>query len=186
MRPAVFLDRDGVLISDVKWEAWRVAKLLPGVGEALGLLRRAGMQIVVVSNQTAVARGLVTETDVNMVNARVAALTGIGIDRFYFCPHHPKANVGSYRIVCLCRKPSPGMLFRAAADRDLDLAASQIVGDRLSDVAAGVAAGLRSTALVRTGAPLDAPLIESHHWAGTPSPNMIFDDLLSAVPWLLR
>jgi D-glycero-D-manno-heptose 1,7-bisphosphate phosphatase len=154
LRPAIFLDRDGVLIEDSHYlgDKSRV-HLVPGAAEAVALLNRAEWVVVIVTNQSGVARGLFTEADVVAVHEHIAELLrgyGAKVDAFQYCPHHPDAEVAEYRALCACRKPQPGMLLRAAAELGLDLAASWMIGDRVSDLEAGAAAGCR-TALVRTG-----------------------------------
>jgi D-glycero-D-manno-heptose 1,7-bisphosphate phosphatase len=153
-RPAIFLDRDGVLIEDGHYlgSTDRV-RLIPGAAEAVAALNRAGWPVVVVTNQSGVGRGLFSYESVGDVHAHLAAQLatfGAAVAAFYFCPHHPEAEVTAYRIECDCRKPRPGMLLTAAADLGLDPAASWMVGDRVSDLEAGAAVGAR-TVLVRTG-----------------------------------
>src|SRR5262245_56730035 len=114
LKPAIFLDRDGVLIEDSHYlgDAGRV-RLVPGAAEAVALLNRAAWVIVVVTNQSGVARGLFTEADVAAVHAHLAELLhgyGARIDAFQYCPHHPEADVAEYRALCACRKPQAGML----------------------------------------------------------------------------
>jgi D-glycero-D-manno-heptose 1,7-bisphosphate phosphatase len=154
LKPAVFLDRDGVVIEDSHYLGDRDrVRLLPGAAEAVAELNRAGRPVVVVTNQSGVARGLFSEADVHAVHAHLAELlleSGAKIDAFHFCPHHPEADVAAFRVECECRKPKPGMLLRAAAELGLDLAASWLVGDRVTDLEAGAAVGCR-TVLVRTG-----------------------------------
>jgi D-glycero-D-manno-heptose 1,7-bisphosphate phosphatase len=152
LRPAVFLDRDGVLLEEGS------ARIFASVGDALRRLHNAGFELVVVTNQTVVARGLARKEDVDAVHRRLREQLP-ELDAFYVCPHHPNADVERYRVECDCRKPRPGLLLRAAQELDLDLARSYMIGDRISDVAAGAAAGC-TTILVRTGAHL-APPIES-------------------------
>ena len=153
-RPAVFLDRDGVLIEDSHYlgSPDRV-RLIRGSAEAVAALNRAGWPVVVVTNQSGVARGLFPPEAVDAVHDRLAELLrgfDARIDAFYACPHHPEAEVTAYRVECDCRKPRPGMLRAAAAELGLDLARSWVVGDRVSDLEAGAAVGAR-TVLVRTG-----------------------------------
>lgn len=146
--PAVFLDRDNTLIdNDGDLGDPELVKLLPGVAESLARLRDAGFRLVVVSNQGGVARGLFTEADVEAVNGRIAELVGDMIDRFYWCPYHPQGSVERYRREHPWRKPQPGMLLAAAADLDLDLPRSWLIGDQPRDVEAGRAAGC-STVLI--------------------------------------
>lgn len=154
MRPAVFLDRDGTIIEEVHYIADPArVRLLSGAAEGLRLLRRAGFACVVVSNQSAVGRGMVTVADVGRVQAEVErqlVQAGAGIDRFYFCPEPPR---GGDRTVVEHpdRKPGPGMLLRAARELGLDLSKSWAVGDMISDLLAGRNAGCRGAILVRTG-----------------------------------
>jgi D-glycero-D-manno-heptose 1,7-bisphosphate phosphatase len=124
LKPAVFLDRDGVVIEDSAYVGTpdRV-QLVPGAAEAVAALNRAGWPVVVVTNQAGVGRGLFTEADVDRVHAHIRSLLrshGAAIDAFHFCPHHPEAELPRYRVVCECRKPQPGMLLRAAAELELD------------------------------------------------------------------
>jgi D-glycero-D-manno-heptose 1,7-bisphosphate phosphatase len=153
-RPAIFLDRDGVLIEDSHYLGSRDrVRFVPGSAEAIALLSRAGWPVVVVTNQSGVGRGLFTFESVGEVHAHIAeqlATFGATVAGFYFCPHHPEAEVAAYRIACECRKPKPGMLRTAAAELGLDPARSWMVGDRVSDLEAGAAVGAR-TVLVRTG-----------------------------------
>ncbi len=153
-RPAIFLDRDGVLIEDSHYlgSTDRV-RLIPGAAEAVAALNRAGWPVVVVTNQSGVGRGLFSYESVGEVHDHIAgqlATFGAAVTAFYFCPHHPEAEVTAYRVECDCRKPRPGMLLAAAGDLGLDPAASWMIGDRVSDLEAGAAVGAR-TVLVRTG-----------------------------------
>jgi D-glycero-D-manno-heptose 1,7-bisphosphate phosphatase len=186
-RPALFLDRDGVLIHDSgQAVGTRTLDPLPRAIEAIRLARAAGRLVFVISNQTAVARGMATEDDVRNLHAdlgRRLAREGAAIEAFYFCPHHPSATLAAYRKACACRKPRPGMLLEAARQWDLDLAASVMVGDRLSDVAAGKRAGCRA-GLVTTGQH-DAPPIESPDAYLDVEPDFIAEDLLSAMPHVI-
>lgn len=143
MRKAVFLDRDGTLNADLdfvhKKEDWQ---WLPGVVDGLARLRAAGLVLVVVSNQSGIARGMFDADTVEAlhrwVNARLATHKA-DIDAFYYCPHLP-AITGP----CTCRKPQPGLLLQAAREMDIDLASSWMVGDRVRDAQAGLAAGCRA------------------------------------------
>lgn len=154
LRPAIFLDRDGVVIEDTHYLASpSQVRFVPGSADAIAALNRAGWPVVVVTNQAGVGRGLFPLDAVHAVHQHIAEqLAGYGarIEAFYFCPHHPAAEVPEYRTACGCRKPQPGMLRQAAAELGLDLANSWMIGDRESDLAAGAAAGTR-TILVRTG-----------------------------------
>ena len=182
-RPALFVDRDGVLVPD-SGVAEGVASLRPWprAVEALRLARSTGRLVFVVTNQPVVARGLASADDVRQAHARLGqalALEGASVDAFYFCPHHPNATVAAYRVDCECRKPRPGMLLEASRQWNVDLASSVMVGDRLSDVAAGKRAGCRA-GLVKTGQH-DAPAIESPDRFDDVTPDFVADDLLAAV-----
>lgn len=137
-RPALFLDRDGTLIVDVGYpkDPERV-ELLPGAAAALREARAAGYALVIVSNQSGVARGLVSTDEAARVQARVEerfGAEGVRFDGAYFCFHGPDDG-------CACRKPAPGLLLRAGEDLGLELSASVMVGDKPSDVQAGRSAG---------------------------------------------
>ncbi len=187
MRRAVFLDRDGVILDD-RGPCWRPedARLYPYAPAALARLRRAGFALVVVTNQPVVARGLATLDDVAAMHAWLnAALAehGAAIDRFELCPHHPEATLAAWRVDCACRKPRPGMILRAAHALEIDLAASELVGDRPTDIAAGLAAGCTTT-LVTTGAH-DAPRIVSPEPDRGASPHRVVPTLVEAVDAIL-
>ncbi len=151
---AAFLDRDGVVIEEVNYlsEVGQV-RLVPGAAEAIANLNLAGVPVVVVTNQAGVARGYFPEDRVGEVHEyldELLAECGAWVDRYYYCPHHPNAEVAQYRSECDCRKPRPGMLRQAAAELSLDLTRSYLVGDKVSDLVAGGVVGCR-TVLVRTG-----------------------------------
>ena len=154
MERVVFLDRDGTLNEEVCY-LYRPEDLhiLPGVGEALRMLKEAGYRLVVVTNQAGVARGYYTEEDVRRLHLHMNRLLerdGAGIDAFYYCPHHPVHGIGPYKIQCQCRKPGTGMFEMAGGRFDVDKAHSFMVGDKLLDVEAGKNYGLASI-LVGTG-----------------------------------
>lgn len=187
---AVFLDRDGVLIEDVDWltDIGQI-RVLPGVPQALRRLADAGLRLIVVTNQPIVARGLATEAQVDALNAAIAdQLVRAGApvpDRFYVCPHHPKATLPAYRIICDCRKPRPGMLLRAAADFSIDLQRSFMVGDRITDIAAGLAAGCR-TVWVQTGKHLEPPIQTSDALDPLLKSDWTCADLPAAAEWMVN
>ena len=150
---SVFLDRDGTLILD-RGYTYRVEdfQLLDGTAEGLRLLQALGFRLVIVTNQSGIARGRYTEADMQRFNEYLLdqlRLEGIGLAGLYYCPYHPD-GVGGYRCDSELRKPAPGMLLQAARELDLDLAGSFAIGDKKSDVLAGKAAGCR-TFLVQTG-----------------------------------
>lgn len=185
---AVFLDRDGVIVHDVGPTARAEDLVLfPSAPPAIRQLGDHGYLVVVASNQTVVARGLATEADVVRAHEHLAerlrASSGAVVDRFYFCPHHPRATVPAYRRDCACRKPRSGMLERAALDLGVDLTRSFAVGDRPSDITAGARVGCR-TILVETGQHA-APPIESPDLTPAVAPGFVCRDLAAAVDLIL-
>ena len=151
MSPAVFLDKDGTLVEDVPYnvDPARVV-LADGAREGAAALHNAGYKLVVVTNQSGVARGHFERGALRLVEERLSELLGVPLAGFYDCPHHPDGSVAGYAIDCDCRKPLPGLLTSAAAELDLDLSASWMVGDILNDVEAGHRAGCR-TVLIDNG-----------------------------------
>ena len=185
MRRAVFLDRDGTLAEEAGYlSSLDRLHLFPYAADAVRLLNRADFAVVVITNQAGIARGIIKEAFIGEVHSHIAdvfAKGGARIDGFYYCPHHPDGIIEKYRGACDCRKPQPGMLRRAAADLDLDLPASFVVGDKLLDVEVGHAVGARGV-LVRTGygkgeAGLRSSRVE---------PAAVADNLMGAVAWILR
>jgi D-glycero-D-manno-heptose 1,7-bisphosphate phosphatase len=185
MTRAVFLDRDGTLIEESGYldRLDRVA-FFPFTTDGVRLLNRAGLTVVVVTNQSGVARGFIEEAFIGEAHDFIAerlAAGGARIDAFYYCPHHPDGVLEPYRQRCECRKPRPGLLRRAAADLNLDLEHSFTVGDRWQDVDAGKAVGAQ-TALVRTGY---GRVTEALPHTGSAA-DVVTDNLMEAVSWILR
>lgn len=178
-RPAIFLDRDGVIIEDSHFvSSTQQVRLVPGSAGAVAALNRAGWPVVVVTNQSGVGRGFFTVETVAEVHTFITeqlAEAGAKVDAFYYCPHHPEAEVIEYRLACECRKPKAGMLRTAAADLDLDLVRSWMVGDRASDLEAGAAAGCR-TVLVRTGYGVNVTV---------PETQLVAADLAGAITYIV-
>ena len=182
--PAVFLDRDGVINEEVEYLAHPdELRLLPGVPRAIRMLNRANRPVLVVTNQSAVARGYIPEEQVGVIHtalSRLLARDGAHVDRYYYCPHHPEAGQGDYLQACNCRKPRPGMLLKARDDFDLDLSRAALVGDKVSDLGAARAVGAKAI-LVRTG--YGEAL--SRAWPEPWQPDHVARDLEHAVLWLL-
>jgi len=177
-RAALFLDRDGVINSDRPdyVRSWAGFEFLPGVLEALRILAARPHPVIVVSNQSAIGRGLVSRETVEGIHASMREAvrrSGGRIDAVYYCPHRPDEN-------CECRKPRPGLILRAAADLDLDLRGSYFIGDDLKDLQSAVSAGVRPV-LVRTGHGRSIP---AGDLAGVSRSLEVFDDLLEAVKGL--
>jgi D-glycero-D-manno-heptose 1,7-bisphosphate phosphatase len=154
MKPAVFLDRDGTLIEERGYlDRMELLSVFPWTADALRLLKRAGYTLVVITNQSAIGRGIIDEAFLDEVHRELStrlARGGATIDRYYYCPHLADAPLERYRQACRCRKPGPGMIEQACRDMNLDPAQSFMIGDRALDVACGAAAGTR-TIHVRTG-----------------------------------
>ena len=145
MQKAVFLDRDGTINVERDY-LFRCEEFefISGVPQAIKQLNDAGFLVIVVTNQSGVARGYYNESDVEHLHKFLQAQLAehaAHVDAFYYCPHHPDKGNDSYLKKCCCRKPNPGMLYAAAGDFDIDLSHSFIVGDKLADVEAGLAAG---------------------------------------------
>lgn len=137
-QPAVFLDRDGTLIEERNYPI-RTEDIVPvrGAGEALARLAAAGYLRIILTNQSAVARGMIDEEQLGALHSDLAdklAVTGGSFDALYYCPHHPTAVAVSYRIDCQCRKPRPGLLELALAEHDIDLSRSCFIGDSVRDL----------------------------------------------------
>lgn len=176
MYPSIFLDRDGVLIenrSDYVRD-WSQVKIIPEAIRALSLAPMKKYKVVIVTNQSAVGRGLLLLKTAQEINQRLIELIhdhGGQIDSVYMCPHRPEDG-------CSCRKPLPGLLLQAAHDLSLDLRRSWMIGDAWTDIQAGEAAGTRGTILLKTGRGINQLL------QGQPdkiSENLVFDNLALAL-----
>jgi D,D-heptose 1,7-bisphosphate phosphatase len=145
---AVFVDRDNTLIEDITYQTDpNAVKLLPGVELAIKSIRQAGFKLVVVTNQSGIARGLLTEEQLEKIHSRLREMLadkGAMLDAIYYCPFHPDGSVDRYAKDSDLRKPKPGMLLKAAKTLDLDLAESWMVGDGSGDIGAGQQAGCRT------------------------------------------
>src|SRR3990172_7130532 len=152
-RPAIFLDRDGVIIENRAdyCRSWEEVVIVPGALQALARAQGTSYAVVIITNQSAVGRGLVDRETTDDINVRlVAAIRAAGgrVDGVYMCPHAPEDG-------CACRKPKPGLLLQASRDLSLDLLRSVLIGDSLSDIEAARAAGVGRAMLVRTGRGLE-------------------------------
>jgi D-glycero-D-manno-heptose 1,7-bisphosphate phosphatase len=160
MKRAVFLDRDGTINAMVYNPEFGLVdspqnpdefRLLPGVGEAIRTIHEAGFLAVVVSNQPGIAKGKCTPAVLEAITEKMRqglAVGGAQLDAVYYCLHHPEAALPDYRAVCDCRKPRPGLLLRAAQELGIDLSASFLVGDGITDLLAGMEAGVTSLFLL--------------------------------------
>jgi len=177
MNRAVFLDRDGTINVELEFlHRPEDFHFIPGAPQAIRLLNEAGFRVIVVTNQSGIARGYYDEAAVRRLHRYMDAQLApfdAHIDAYYFCPHHPEHGSEEYRKSCACRKPMDGMLRRGAAEFALDLSASFMIGDRLVDVAAGLKAGCLPM-LVRTG-------YGAAEAAGLPPGVPVYADLPEAV-----
>jgi D-glycero-D-manno-heptose 1,7-bisphosphate phosphatase len=170
---AVFLDRDGVINSYVYNAEFGTVdspsspsefNLAPGAGEAIAELNRIGVLVVVVSNQPGIAKGKFSQALLDQVTEKMrsaVAECGGRIDAVYYCLHHPEAALPAYRISCECRKPRPGLLLQAARELNIDLQRAYMVGDGITDIQAGKAAGSR-TIFVGQSKPYILDAFEKH------------------------
>ena len=181
---AVFLDRDGTIIEEVGYldRAERV-ELYPWTIDAIRAFNRAGLAVVMVTNQSGVARGFFTESVVDDVHGHLAAMLAEGgarIDAYYYCPHHPDGKVPGYARACDCRKPGRALVDRAARELGIDPARSFVVGDRWVDVALARAVGAGGV-LVRTGYGMSVEQQRPDDLAA----DAVVDNLIAAASWIL-
>jgi len=168
LRRAVFLDRDGVINLDAGYVGrWSDFQFLPGAVEGLKRLQDAGFALVVVTNQSGLARGYFAEKDYLDLNAQMTAVLrsqGVELAGIYHCPHHPHGVVRQWAVACECRKPLPGLILQAAIELGISLPDSVLIGDRLSDIQAARAAKLQAAYLI---------VQEGAHW--TPDASQFVD-----------
>lgn len=148
MKKAIFIDKDGTLIADVPYNVdTRKIRLNHGIGPFLAHQSQRDFKIVVISNQSGIARGYFSHDDLLGVRRKINELLhpyGVELHGFYYCPHYPTGVVRPYNTDCLCRKPEPGLLQQAATELGIDLTSSWMIGDILSDVEAGQRAGCQT------------------------------------------
>ncbi len=183
---AVFLDRDGTINEEIHHLSHvDQFRLLPNASEAIKSFNTARYKVVVITNQSVIARGIISEETLEEIHESMIEMLrkeGALVDAIYYCPHHPTAGAGSLRINCDCRKPQPGMLLQAAEELNISLKDSFMIGDKLSDLVSGQAAGCR-TALVRTGYGVET---EKQLKGGSVQPDHIAPDILEAAKWILQ
>lgn len=159
MAPALFLDRDGVINREINY-LHRIEdfEFIPGTFDTCRAFQAAGYRIIVITNQGGIGRGYYTEADFHQLNSWMLAqfkATGVHISQTYFSPYHPTKGIGKYRCDHPDRKPNPGMILRAQQDWQIELSTSVLVGDKESDIQAGINAGIRQNILVRSGHIID-------------------------------
>jgi len=187
MNRAVFLDRDGTVIEEVGYLSdLKQLRLIPGAAASIKRLNEAGLRVVLVTNQSGVARGYFTEAFVRETHellVKLLGLEGARLDGIYYCPHHPKAGNPLYAAACDCRKPGTGMLEQAARELDIDVKGSFVVGDKWSDVELGQRAGAHSI-LVTTGYTTGDPGNARPEHLG--DPDFIAATMTEAADWIIR
>ena len=185
-QPAVFLDRDGTVCEEVGYlREVKDLQLIPGSAQAIRKIRQAGWKVVIISNQSGVARGYLTEETVQTIHAALQEMLQkeeAEIDGIYYCPHHPKGNP-PYNMQCDCRKPKAGMLKQATKDLDLDLNRSIVIGDKLSDVQTAQRLNIPGI-LVLTG--FGKGELEKYQQNWEKKPDHIAENLLEAASWFLK
>jgi D-glycero-D-manno-heptose 1,7-bisphosphate phosphatase len=184
-RGAVFLDRDGTLIEEVGYlDRPERVELYPWSTAAIRAFNTSGVPVVLVTNQSGIARGFFTEALVQEVHRHLAALLGAGgarIDAYYYCPHHPDGKIAEYARTCDCRKPGRALVDRAVQELGIDPRRSFVVGDRWLDIGLARAVGAKGV-LVRTG-------YGASEEGGLPRglvPDAVVDNLIGAASWILR
>lgn len=182
---AIFLDRDGTINEEVGYlDNLNLVRLIDGAGKAIKSLNDAGFKIVVVTNQSGVARGYFTEDFVIETNNYIQNLLvkdGAKVDAFYFCPHHVKGLLERYAVECKCRKPSTGMLEKAAKDLDLNISNSIMIGDKITDVQLAKNGGLTSILLLTGFGEDELVKIKEN---GGPEPDHIFKSIFEAAEFI--
>lgn len=181
---ALFLDRDGVVVEEVEYlRRVEDLRLLPGAAAAIRRMNQGGVPVILVTNQSGVARGLLNEDRLGEIHAALTgmlAAEGARLDGLYYCPHHPTAGAGDYTMDCDCRKPQPGMLLRAAQELEFELRLSALIGDTTGDIAAARAAGCAAAILVQTGHGAAQPAQPGQ----TGQPDHTAADIAAALDWL--
>jgi D-glycero-D-manno-heptose 1,7-bisphosphate phosphatase len=183
MNKAVFVDRDGTVNEEVGY-LHNIAdlRLIPGAGDAIKRLNESGIKVVLVTNQSGIARGYFTESQLHKIHTRLEQMLhdkGARLDAIYYCPHHPSAGKSHYTKECDCRKPGTGLIDKAAHDLDIDVNQSFVVGDKWSDVELGRRAGAHSI-LVKTG-----------YGKGVRPPHVVEPDFIAhtlseAADWIIK
>lgn len=184
---AVFLDRDGTINEEVGYvNHIDRFKLLPRVSEAIRLLNQNGIKVIVITNQSGVARGYFPESLILEVHQKMEELLrkkGAYVDAIYYCPHHPREGVPPYRQVCNCRKPETGLINKAVETFDIDCRRSYMIGDRGVDIEFGHKIGAKSI-LVLTGYGKGEWEYNRDQWRE--KPDYVAADLYEAVEWIIK
>jgi len=178
--PAVFLDRDGTLIRDVGYlKHIQQIEILTDVPEAMRLLSQRGFKLVVITNQSGVARGFFSETELGRIHEQLSRLLGargVKLDGIYYCPHHPTVGESAYTALCACRKPYTALVDRASAELALDLSRSYVVGDQMVDMELAARLGVPGIWLENRSLQNDRLKSSSH----------VARNLWEAAQWIVR
>ncbi|MDA8165175.1 MAG: HAD family hydrolase [Desulfobacteraceae bacterium] len=187
MKPAVFLDRDGTINEQMGYiNHLSRFRLLPGAAAGIRLLNEKGLPVVVVTNQSGLARGYFPPELLAEVHAqmhRELAAAGAHVDAVYVCPHHPEAKRPEYRQSCDCRKPRPGLFRQAASDLGLDLGCSYLVGDRWTDLKAAANCGITGILVLTGYGRGDLAYIGPGEET---QPAFVAEDLREAAEWIVK
>jgi D-glycero-D-manno-heptose 1,7-bisphosphate phosphatase len=180
------LDRDGTICEEVGYlDSIERLRLISGSAEAIRALNEQGFKVVIVTNQSGIARGFFPEEFLEKLHAELSRQLqekGAFLDRIYYCPHHPSEGNAPYLQVCACRKPAPGLLLQAAKDLNIDLSVSYMIGDHISDIECGQSVGAQ-TILLLTGHGSEA--MEKIKSRPQP-PSYVAADLFEAVRWIMQ
>ncbi len=182
-KKAVFLDRDGVLNEDIGFLFEDDLVVYKEIKPYLKKLKDKGFYLIVISNQPVIARGLVSEREVEQINYKVNSELGNLIDAFYFCPHHPNATLKQYRKICECRKPSNGLILRSFKDFDIHLNKSWMIGDMISDIVCGKRSGCKTILLKSKN---NSKIIESGEKWEKLEPDFFCEDFSEASKIILN
>ena len=171
--PAIFLDRDGTLIEDVGYmKSSNLIKWLPNVQDTLKIFVKNKYLLVVITNQSGIARGILTEKDVvsihSTMNEQMLDRYGVVISKFYYCPHHPDAIISKYQNNCLCRKPGTLLFNQAIKELNINVKESMCIGDKLTDLTAANAAGIKKLFLLNN-IPAKVPPVTSYQYTSVNS-----------------
>lgn len=190
MLKCVFLDRDGILTPDSGGlPKTGTLPLIHGIIAPLNLLDENGFALVIITNQPQIARGIATEAEVDETNQLlIRSIEASGGPKFLsakFCPHHPNADLVEYRVICDCRKPKPGMVLAAAEHHGIDLSKSYLIGDRITDIAAGGSAGCQT--VLQNGGDLTDHVIETDvNQDDFSQPDFACETIAQAVEWIIE
>jgi len=185
-KSAVFLDRDGTINEEAGYPSdYSQVKIYPASFEAVSKFNKAGLMTIVITNQSGIGRGLLTEEDLEDIHKKMSssfAEKKARLDAFYYCPHYELSSTPRYKKVCNCRKPNPGLTLQAAADFDIDLRRSYMVGDKVEDILLG--RNIQATpVLVLTGYGRESlPKLKE---LGL-EPAHVAEDILEAAEWILK